>query len=1017
MRVSIEFVSELMERAADEQNDDACVQLLKLVDSDLEAREIYLRLLWLECHLPVSSSLLLQRVHQSQDVSAPLNGESTDKVSLPVNASAKSSDDYNWLGSIEREFSFSRITVLAASIVVLAAVSWMLLRSTQNQQVVSQNDSEVAKPTSSDAEDRRAVPLEKSPREPVFNTGFNNLSHPPKSGKILGGVLEDEEPLPDKISFSFHVRPILSENCFFCHGPDQNHREAGLRLDTERGYLDAVEPGLPNESELIFRIFETDEDIVMPPPHSGRTISNRQKEILKRWIKQGASYENHWAYVAPEKPTVPAVEDKNWPRNPIDYFVLSELERRGITPSPRAEPRTLVRRLFLDLIGLPPHPRQSETFVRDYADDPERAIETVVDLLLADPHYGERMAMPWLDAARYSDSNGFQEDGDRSQWPWRDWVVNALNNNMPFSQFTIEQLAGDLLPDPTMDQQIATAFNRNHMLNGEGGALPEEQRNNYVFDRVDTTATTWLGLTMACAQCHDHKYDPITQVDYYQFAAYFNTIDERGGVDRKLGRSMCAKPFIEMPTAEQEQAVAQINKELAPVKKALRDADAEITKEMRAWEVEARKNPAPRNMGRGIYNSLVKLPKERSKGAERDLKNWYLRFATSNEAWRKLYKDDQQLEEKKKKAREKILTVMVMREQKKPRATYVLERGDYQSPGEKVVAGVPHFLPPPTEGKKQGESTRLDLAKWLISDANPLTSRVQVNRYWQLFFGTGLVKTSEDFGVQGELPSHPELLDWLAVDFRENGWDIKRIHRMIVTSETYLQSSRHRMELVEIDAENRLLARGTRFRLPSFLIRDAALSVSGLLNPEIGGSPVYPYQPERLWREFSLEKFGYQSSTGKDLYRRSLYTFWRRTVPPPNMFDSSNRQTCTVKLSLTNTPLQALTLLNDPTYVETACHLALEMLSNPKLNDKQRLQRSFFRAVGRKPSETELESLALAHQESRDYYSENPEQAKLYIAIGPSIAMPEQKEELVELSALSSVVQVILNTDEFMTRE
>lgn len=625
---------------------------------------------------------------------------------------------------------------------------------------------------------------------------------------------------------------------------------------------------------------------------------------------------------------MPTVEGSAWPRNDVDRFILDELEHHGIAPAPRAEPNVIVRRMYLDLIGLPPTPSEVETFCRRYEKDADAAIEGLAQDLLSNAHYGERMALPWLDAARYSDSNGFQADGDRNQWPWRDWVVSALNVNMPFDQFTIEQLAGDLLPEATDQQLIATAFNRNHMLNGEGGAIAEEQRNNYVFDRVDTTATTWLGLTMACAQCHDHKYDPITQKDYYRFFAFFNNVDESGGIDRRAGRLQCAKPMLELKTEQQERALKEIADQAKPLYAELGRLDEAIVAAMRLWEVDAVKNP-PKEIDRDNLR-ILRLPvNERNQGEDNKLKSYYLvNFAKA--PWKKIKKEVQKLEKQKTDILSNVTTVMVMRERENQRKTNLFERGEYENVGDEVSRAVPEFLP--STGESQIKD-RLALAKWLMHEKNPLTSRVTVNRYWQTFFGTGLVKTSEDFGVQGEQPSHSALLDWLAVDFRENGWDVKRIHRMIVTSETYLQSSRFRPELQETDPENRLLARGPRFRLPSMIIRDSALALSGLLNDEIGGQPVYPYQPAGLWKEFSLEKFTYEPSEGDDLYRRSLYTFWRRTVAPPNLFDSANRQTCTVKSSRTNTPLQALTLLNDPTFVEASRSLAENLLDDATIKD------------------------------------------------------------------------------------
>jgi hypothetical protein len=827
--------------------------------------------------------------------------------------------------------------------------------------------------------------------------GFNNVGRA-------------DDTLPEKVSFDAHVKSILSENCFFCHGPDANQRQADLRLDTAEGAESAIEAGLPDDSDLIARVFSDDPDALMPPPDSGRSLSDKEKEILRRWIEQGAEYETHWAFKRIERPAVPKVNDNSWPRNPVDQFVLAKLESKEILPSPRAQPQVLVRRLYLDLIGLPPSPADVDRFTKAYDSDANAAIDALVDKLFASEHYGERMALAWLDAARYADSNGFQQDGDRTQWPWRDWVVDAMNSNMPFDQFTVEQLAGDLLPEPTQEQLIATAFNRNHMLNGEGGAIAEEQRNNYVFDRVDTTATTWLGLTMACAQCHDHKYDPITHRDYYQFFAYFNSVDENGGVNVRNGRVQVANPFIEMPNEEQIRQIEAINAELAPINKSLADADKEIDKALEAWVEENRENPP--SMGRDIFNAVKKNADERNGYEKRVLKDWFL-LNVARDEWKKLKQKQKEIAGKLTKVKSKVVSVMIMRDKKKPRKTHVFDRGVYDQKKENVSANVPHFLPPLPENAK---ADRLALANWLVDRGNPLTSRVIVNRYWQSFFGTGIVKTAEDFGVQSELPSHPDLLDWLAVEFMKD-WNVKRIHRLLVTSETYLQSSKFRQDLIDVDPENRLLARSPRYRLPSSLIRDAALSASGLLDPLTGGPPVYPYQPKGLWKEFSLEKFAYTPSTGKSLHRRSLYTFWRRTVPPPNMFDSANRQTCMVKLSRTNTPLQALVLLNDPTYVEAAFNLASKVLNELEGKDDHKLVAAVFvRALGREPTQSELGSLLSALGDSREFYSSHAAEAIAYLESGNVDSVTDQ-DQRAALASLASLVQIVLNTDEFMTRE
>ncbi|QEG22154.1 PSD1 and planctomycete cytochrome C domain-containing protein [Mariniblastus fucicola] len=977
----------LLGQRAGDGCEEALRELDQLICSDPRAKKAWLELAWLSAQLPLTATLC-------------------GHVVAKQNQSPRSSTT-----------SLTRWLAIAATLLMATGIAYVVFFSSRNSEselaqgqspgpdlVEKANDVFDANTLEESAETEVILA---SPAQPEFN----NLAHPANRGGLKGGVVVNDDPLPEVISFNFHVRPILSENCYYCHGPDPNHREADLRLDTSEGAESVVEVGHPQDSELISRILDEDPGSQMPPPESGRVISERQKRILAAWIEQGAKYESHWAFTKVQRPELPSVKDDRWPRNEIDQFVLAKLESKDIDPSKRAEPEVLVRRMYLDLIGLPPTPEQSQEFCESFQNDSDAAIDSLADKLLASEHYGERMALPWLDAARYSDSNGFQQDGDRAQWPWRDWVVDAYNDNMPFDQFTIEQLAGDLLPEPTRKQLIATAFNRNHMLNGEGGAIVEEQRNNYVFDRVDTTATTWLGLTMACAQCHDHKYDPITHEDYYQFFAYFNNVDENGGVNVRNGRLQVGTPFIDNPTEEQTRQLETIEAEIAPVNQSLSDADAEITKALRAWEDKNRDDPP--SMNRNVFNALKKTPEERNRGEEKLLKDWYLLNAAKDQ-WKQLKQKQNALYSKKSGVKSTVVTVMIMRDRKKPRKTTIFDRGAYDAPTEEVAANVPHFLPPLPEG---ADANRLSLAKWLVDRDNPLTSRVAVNRYWQTFFGIGIVKTSEDFGVQSELPSHPDLLDWLAVEFMESGWDVKHMHRLIVTSETYLQSSRFRADLHDVDPENRLLARSPRFRLPTTLIRDAALSTSGLLHKQIGGPPVYPWQPDGLWREFSLEKFAYKPSTGDSLHRRSLYTFWRRTVAPPNMFDSANRQACTVKLSRTNTPLQALVLLNDPVFVEAFCGLASMVLSQSPGSDEQIVRLAFEHATGRKPNQAELGSLLSALEDSREFYAEHVDDAAAYVSIGEAVAVPEDDQAKVTLASLASVVQIIMNTDEFMTRE
>ncbi len=746
-----------------------------------------------------------------------------------------------------------------------------------------------------------------------------------------------------KLDFQHDVQPILKAHCSPCHYGDQT--AGGLSFDSYELLMKggvsgkSVAIGKSSASILLDRILGKGGKPRMPMGF--KPLSDRDTVTIRHWIDQGAIKQGeapkkgHWAFIAPKRPSLPTVRNKTWVRNPIDAFILARLEKEGLKPSPVADKATLVKRLYFDLIGLTPTPAEVDAFMADRAPN---AYERLVDRLLANPHYGERMALPWLDAARYADSNGFQQDGDTYQYIWRDWVVRALNANMPFDQFTIEQLAGDLLPEPTQDQLIATAFNRNHMLNGEGGAIPEEQRNVILYDRVDTTATTWLGLTMACARCHDHKYDPISQKDFYRFMAFFNNVPE-SGVPSGGGQYRIADPWIYIPIAEESKRVDELSKQLA-------SASAEEKK---------------------------KLEEE---------------IAKIRAGWPR---------------------VMVMSDAK-PRKTFLQNRGNYEEPLDEVQPATPETLP------KQPTKNRLDLARWIVDQRNPLTARVQVNRYWQLFSGRGLVRTEENFGLQSEPPTHPELLDWLAVDFRESGWDVKRLHKMIVMSATYRQSSKLPPTLKTKDPANQFYARASRFRMPSMLLRDIALSSSGLLNSKMGGKPVYPYQPKGIWDglAITLERdFTYPQSKGEDNHRRSLYTFWRRTVAPGNMFDASTRQICTVKPSLTSTPLHALTMLNDVTWVEAGRALASQVIH--LRTDEARLTEAFRRACVRRPRADELQILLRSLARSREAFQADPEAAKLFLAQGDS-PLPETYDPI-ELASLTSVCLAIYNLDEAMTRE
>ena len=792
------------------------------------------------------------------------------------------------------------------------------------------------------------------------------------------------------VQYGRDIRPILSENCFFCHGQDPSHRKGDLRLDTAEGQKASVKPGKPAESELIKRILSAKPGEQMPPPKSNRHLSPAQKELLQRWVTEGAVFEGHWAYQPITKPAVPKIDGVT---NPIDAFIRAKLREKGIAPAAPADRMTLIRRLSYDLTGLPPTPAEADAFAADTSPD---AYAKLVDRLMGMPQYGERMALPWLDAARYADSNGFQQDGDTFQWVWRDWVVKALNDNKPFDQFTIEQLAGDLLPNATSEQKIATAFNRNHLVNGEGGAIPEEQRFNILFDRVDVTATNWLGLTLACAQCHDHKYDPLTQKDYYRLLAAFNNVSESGAAGYQSSAKRVSPPFIEAPTPEQSTKIAGMEKNLND----LRAAQAAAQK---AWEATVAKDE---KFDKAI-RELVTATDPKTK-ADRDgkLKKHFNekiepKRAAEIAAAEKALNDYRN---------EELPKVMVMADDR-PRESHLLDRGEYLKKLEKVTTDVPAFLP---ALPKDAPKNRLGIARWLVAPENPLTARVAVNRLWQAFFGQGLVKTAEDLGVQSELPEHQDLINWLAADFREKGWNMKAMVRLVVTSETYRQSSRVRPGE---DPENRYYSRGTRFRLPAMFLRDTALKASGLLDPRVGGKPVYPYQPEGIWETLAITKerdFTYPMSKGADLYRRSLYTFWRRTVGPANMFDASSRQACKVRPNLTNTPLHALTTLNDVTWTEVARVMAERSLREPGDTD-QRLTGAFRKVLIRPPQPAELAILKRVLEQQRAIYQKDPAAATKLVSAGQ--APRDTKLDVADHAAWSAVCLALMNLDEALTRE
>ncbi len=765
-----------------------------------------------------------------------------------------------------------------------------------------------------------------------------------------------------RIDFARDIRPILANHCWACHGPDEKTREAGLRFDVRdvaiaklKSERRAIVPGDAKSSALIARIHAVKESQRMPPPDSKKPLSDAQKQLLKRWIEEGAEYKDHWAFIAPKSGPLPSVKDKGSVRNPIDAFILARLEEAGLKPAPEAPRETLLRRVSFDLTGLPPTLEELNAFLNDKA---AKAYEKAIDRLLTSPRYAERMALPWLDAARYADTNGYNNDEERFMWPWRDWIIDAFRTNMPYDRFITEQIAGDLLPKPTLQQRIATGFNRNHVLTTEGGIFEEEYRVEYVADRVHTSATAFLGLSIGCARCHDHKYDPISQREYYQFFAYFNNINEKAVNYNKGG---AAEPFIRIITPENQAKLDEIEKRRAELDKLLKGK-------------EAAKN--------------ADTPKHKKELADLD---------------------------QKKAAIEKLSPpVMVMAEMSPPRQAYILKRGQYDQRGDKVDAGVPAIL---SKLPKDAPANRLGLARWLVDPANPLTARVAVNRWWAMHFGTGLVETVEDFGLQGDLPSHPELLDWLALEFIRSGWDVKSMQKLIVTSATYRQSSRVTKELLERDPKNRLLARAPRLRLPAETIRDNALAISGLLKDQVGGPSVRPYQPAGLWEDVSVgRQYKYVADKGDGLYRRSMYTFWRRTCPPPAMmlFDAPDRETCLARRSRTNTPLHALLVMNEPIFVEAARNLAQRVMQKEK-DSAARLTLAWRLALARAPTEKETKIVLGLYPELLEKFRADPAAAKKLLAVGDSPRDAKLNEA--EMAAWTTLMNLVLNLDETITKQ
>lgn len=1002
----------------------------------------------------------------------------------------------------------------------------------------------------------------------------------------------------DQVDFDRDIRPILSNTCYTCHGPDANKRATELRFDVEENLFGehdepVVVRGKPADSALIARVTSGDPDYRMPPVDSKQQLSKSQIELLRRWVEQRAPYSGHWSFQPVARPERPVVTPVQWPRTGIDHFVLNRMTERKLQPSERASKETLIRRVTLDLIGLPPTLAEVDAFL---ADESPNAFEKVVDQLLASERFGEHFATGWLDAARYADSNGYQQDRTRTLWPWRDWVVRAFNSNMPFDQFTIEQLAGDQLENASLDQQVATGFHRNHMLNGEGGRIAEESRVEYVMNRTETTGAVWLGLTVGCARCHDHKYDPISQREFYQLYSYFNSIDESGRVD--AGGN--ANPVLPVPTNEQAAKKVELGTKLAELQKELRSVMtaarqlawekaklAELSKDNRppVWEllkperfvseqgqtmtvqadgsmlltgknpkndnyeiefvsgssgitgirieavphadftkggfarsdsgnfvltdfsVTARRskekefspvkigsakasfeqgglkieksfdgNPAtgwavhnPSNMKiprQAVYvfekpiggsegTSLIVRMKHESPHAFHNLSRFRILATTQPEpkldtsdggrealvsalkiesakrsdAQKKLVAEEfrkgdpevvavqKKVDATKKQQSDldkQIVRTMVMRERKDARETFVLNRGVWDQPIEEqpIQPGTPDCLPGlPDEAPKN----RLTLATWVVSKENPLTPRVVVNRYWQHFFGTGLVTTVEDFGSQGERPTHPQLLDWLAAEFVESGWNVKHMLKLIVMSAAYQQSSTATPEMLEVDSSNQWIARGARFRLTSQAIRDQALMVSGLLVNKLGGPPVKPYQPLGIWSDLSLGKIKYVQDHGESLYRRTLYTFWRRASSPTMLFDVASRQVCKVRTSRTNTPLHALVLMNDETYVEAARKLAERVLLEGGASDEGRLSYGFRLATCRHATDPECSVLTEVLMKVRADYASDAQKVDALLSRGESPV--NEKLERNEVASFAAVMNMILNLDEVITKE
>lgn len=825
----------------------------------------------------------------------------------------------------------------------------------------------------------------------------------------------------DKIDFNRDIRPILTVKCYACHGPDETKVKGDLRLDSaEAAYRKndedrtALVPGKPEESEVVRRIFTTKASKIMPPPKSHKALTDNEKQLIKQWIAEGAHYKTHWAFNPPVKPQLPTIKNKTWPRNPIDAFILARLEKENLEPSAAASKTTLLRRVTLDLTGLPPTLAEVDAFL---ADTSPQAYEKVVDRLLQSPRYGEHMARYWLDAARYGDTHGLHLDAYREMWPYRDWVVRAFNNNMPFNQFIIEQLAGDLLPKATTDQLAATGFLRCHVTTSEGGTIEEEAYVRNVGDRIDTNGVVFLGLTLNCARCHDHKYDPVAMKDYYQIFAFFNNLDG-GPMDGNAPRHA---PWIKVGPPEQLAKLNALQQQVGTLQKKLADelakltADQTIEAEEKAWAAkERKKSSAPKE----IVAIIKQDPAKRNDAQKKQLREHFLTrvFAKTQPTFTSLQADLEKAIKARDQLDGQIPTTLVFRERSDPRPSYILKRGEYDKRQDKVGRAVPAFLPPMP---KDLPLNRLGFAQWLTAPNHPLTGRVAVNRFWQQIFGTGIVKTSEDFGNQGEPPSHPELLDWLTTQFVADGWNVKETLKRIVTSATYRQASRLTKDRLARDPDNRLLSRGARHRLDAEIVRDQALAVSGLLVDKIGGPGVKPPQPAGLWEAVAYPSSNTARFTAdtehEKVHRRSLYTFLKRTAPPPQMaaLDAPNRESCLVRRERTNTPLQALLLMNETQFIEAARHMAERALKQGGTAE-DRVRFLFRLATARTPEASEMHELLAVYKDHLAEYTRDAKAAQQLISIGT--IRPATTMNASEWAAWTMVANLILNLDEVVTK-